>query len=398
MEPPKPVNTDESSDLSTIHDRPASSESSESYHDKEDDALLRESSPSTVFLDEYSTSPLMHSRDAGAFEDGDDVWTKSRILEPPRHTSQIKAFVAVFFALCWLFLLVLYFVQPIYPPISAKPAQLDTTYRPRRDFDLVVNMYREKAKGVSSIVNEILSSSPLSANNRVFIYNKDEETREPELRAEFPKAEIVHRPNVGREGETFLYHILSQWDDLARHTLFMQALPDDFEEFIRRIRQSFVLETGMLSLSFVSTVCDCHLCNDPYWHDYSGMMAETYELANNASCGWLLLSYKGQFVASAARIRGAGRDVYQYVHDALVREDSWAHQPDYWEPMDVGGDSMNAPALGFSLERLWFGIMQCSNLQVAARCPTMISATRRKTKADDCQCFDYEPGVSYIGN
>ena len=61
--------------------------------------------------------------------------------------------------------------------------------------------------------------------------------------------------------------------------------------------------------------------------------------------------------------------------------------------------SMALMDLRFTIERLWFAIMQCSNFEVPAHCHTMISrgTTHNDVAADDCQCFDHEPGVDYIG-
>jgi hypothetical protein len=84
--------------------------------------------------------------------------------------------------------------------------------------------------------------------------------------------------------------------------------------------------------------------------------AKTYEMANhNSNCGWLLLSYKGQFIASAQRIRGSGKEVFEYLHRGMAEEDSWAHQPEYLGANNQGAaDDMNAPALGYTLERMWY--------------------------------------------
>lgn len=377
----------------------SSPQSPESEGDQEDDTLLGGAYEASNLLRGSEKSDLRYSFDASDSRIDDSMQEADQPRRKRTCSPRAKACLVTISAICWLSLLLLYFVQPNHRQRTVKAANLDVTYKAVVDFDLVISMYREDANAVSGIVEQILETLPPSATYRVIIYSKDEELKEPEMRKVFPNAEIIQRPNVGREGETFLYHILNRWDDLARHTLFTQAYPDVFEEFLFRMTEHFVPETGMMGLSFVSEICDCHLCSGPYWHDYSGVLAKTYELANKEPCDWLLLSFKGQFIASAARIRGAGREVYEYLHRALVEEDSWAHHPDYWSPLGLGTDSMNAPRLGFTIERLWFAIMQCSNFEVPAHCHTMISrgTTHNDVAADDCQCFDHEPGVDYIG-
>lgn len=400
MEQSRLRNTGLLNDLDVKIQQTTSLEFSEPERDQESDALLGSTYEFSEVLEESEKSFCPYPLDADVYTRDQAIPVSDHPRSQTKHQQRAKACIVAFGSICWLLLLVLYFVQPNYRQSTAKPANLDVAYQATQDFDIVISMYREDPNAVSGILKEIIATLASSTSYRVLIYTKNEEWKEPEMRADFPDAEIIHRPNIGREGETYLYHILSRWDDLARHTLFTQAYPDNFEELLFRMKQHLVPETGMMGLSFVSEICDCHLCQGPFWHDYSGVLAKTYELANKRPCDWLLLSYKGQFIASAARIRGAGQEVYRYLEDALVEEDSWAHQPEYWTGLGLGTDSMNAPILGFTLERLWFAIMQCSNMKVPAHCHTMISTntTPSNVTADDCQCFDHEPGVNYIGS
>lgn len=307
------------------------------------------------------------------------VWTKV--------TPAVIIVCSTFIVICWA--LHTYLLHAHHTPSIAKPpTRLDRAYTPETDFDIVVSMYKEAPSTLNGTLTRILSLSTIPLNPRVFIYTKDENVNLASLQTFFPQAQIIRRPNIGREGETYLHYILANWDSLAHHTLFTQAGVDHLGKVQHRIDNYFIPErTGMLNLGSVPEVCDCHQCADPYWHDYSGTLAKVYEMANNRTCGWLMLTYKGQFIASAARIRGAGREVYQYLHDALTGEGSWAHQPEYLkEVADL--DSMNAPALGYSLERLWGGILQCADLTVVGRCPNMESGWRGKGTGMDCQCFD----------
>ncbi|EMD00583.1 hypothetical protein BAUCODRAFT_99931 [Baudoinia panamericana UAMH 10762] len=251
---------------------------------------------------------------------------------------------------------------------TGRVAILDTSYRATSsDFDIVVNMYRENPDGVNNTLNRILRTIP--HRSRIFVYTKDEQANIESLRSHFPTAIIAQGPNIGREGETYLHHVLTHWDDLGKHTMFIQAEVWEFESVLDRISRSFSARTGMQILGSVSEICDCHQCADAYWQDSAGFVPHFYELANNSGnitetkrgCGWLMLSYKGPFIASAARIRGSGRTVFEFLNDSIADPESWAHQRTTWESMRVGIDSMNAPSIGYSIERLWAGIMQCAD-------------------------------------
>ncbi|KAJ1568631.1 hypothetical protein HK405_015787 [Cladochytrium tenue] len=60
---------------------------------------------------------------------------------------------------------------------------------------------------------------------RLVVYTKDQEANLTELRALFGTPDVTRLPNVGREGHTFLHHLAARYDQLAAHTLFVQAHP-----------------------------------------------------------------------------------------------------------------------------------------------------------------------------
>jgi hypothetical protein len=99
-------------------------------------------------------------------------------------------------------------------------------------------------------------------STRIIIYYKGESDLTFNLEYYLDNTQIFHRPNVGREGETYLYHILSRRDNLATHTLFLQAHVHNPWKMHRRIDQYFVLSIGMLSLGFSGYTCDYGNCFD----------------------------------------------------------------------------------------------------------------------------------------
>ena len=105
-----------------------------------------------------------------------------------------------------------------------------TKSRNRPLFDIVLSYYDENPVKVRNEI-ELLKAVPAVAelNPRVVIYTKG--SVEPSGKAGLEVlrnklgADIIRTlPNVGRESHTFLAHIVDQWDNLAAHTLFGQAL------------------------------------------------------------------------------------------------------------------------------------------------------------------------------
>lgn len=96
----------------------------------------------------------------------------------------------------------------------------------------------------------------------------------------------------------------------------------------------------------------------------------------DTACHDLVLTYRGQFLASAARIRGNDKSLYGQLPDGLLDMSSWMHQPEYIERGLTTGtpDFLTDPAFGYVLERLWSGIMGCSSARVAYQSPSLLSS------------------------
>jgi hypothetical protein len=264
---------------------------------------------------------------------------------------------------------------------------LDLDFVPKTDVELVISMYKEPIEEVAYLIST-LKDMPNMPNPRVHIYIKDIDANVEDIKESTGADEVTPLPNIGREGETYLKHILDNWDSLAKQTVFLQADVHNPREFYPRIRDYFVPgRTGMLSLGWSGQVCNCDNCGDRFnlW-DTTHLFPEISNRINNATkCENVVLSYKGQFVASAKRIRGVDKSVYQDLHDAFVNPDSWAHQEEYLQGRP---DSMNAPAFGYLMERIWNLLFQCNSMDVAWKCPTLLSGLRIGGNFEDCQCLD----------
>lgn len=143
----------------------------------------------------------------------------------------------------------------------------------------------------------------------------------------------------------------------------------------------------MLSLGFTGHTCDCLDCGDVFsWSDTDAVVPRVYAQVYNQTCSpqdRVLLAYKGQFIASSARIRGIERTVYEDLHAQLVDP-----RTQVGTLPDGSTSSLSAPVFGYTVERLWSVLLQCSDMNVAARCPSLLSGTRRWGNVRDCQCLD----------
>ncbi|KAF1973452.1 hypothetical protein BU23DRAFT_130917 [Bimuria novae-zelandiae CBS 107.79] len=287
----------------------------------------------------------------------------------------------------WLAYLTLNFSEQVHENTTEAHPILDLNYTPQTDVEFVISMYKEPINQVAHLIST-LKKMPNMPDPQIHIYIKDIDTNLEEIQQGTGAHKVTPLPNIGREGETYLKHILGSWDTLAKQTVFLQADVHNPREFYPRIRDYFVPDrTGMLSLGWSGQVCNCENCGDRFnmW-DNTHLFPEISNRINNATkCDKVLLSYKGQFIASAKRIRGVDKSVYQDLHKAFVDRDSWAHQEEY---LQGRRDSMDAPVFGYTMERMWNLLFQCNSMDVAWKCPTLLSGNRIGGSVEDCQCLD----------
>jgi hypothetical protein len=287
----------------------------------------------------------------------------------------------------WIPYLMFNYSERIYNGPAIVQPLLDHGYRAGTAIEIVVNMYKEPVDEVAQLIST-LKAMPSLRESRVHVYTKDGEANVEHVKQRTGANNVTTLPNIGREGHTYLYHILQNWDTMARQTIFLQAGVHNPREFYPRIRDYFdPVRTGMLSLGWSGQVCSCEDCGDRFgFSDTAHLFPEIHDRINNSTkCDNMLLSYKGQFVVSAKRVRALDQSVYRGLFDAFVNKDSWAHREEFVQGRP---DSMGAPIFGYTVERMWSLLFQCNEMRVAWKCPSLLSGNRLGGSIEDCQCFD----------
>jgi hypothetical protein len=294
-------------------------------------------------------------------------------------------------------------------PLIIMPAPLEYTNLvlnpspfPASELEIVIARYAEPAAEVARVLESLLAAKSVRAvHARVTIYNKNTDTMEFErdLRASLASKVNVSchaLENVGREADTYLRHILSNWDNLANHTLFAQAEVEGLSSTVGWIDTFFNPRTGFLQLSYEGHMCaDCSHCGE--WTDDPAVLSELFSLANpNRQCRNLVWTFRGQFIVSGARIRANGKDVYETVLRNLTDPDNKMHAPEYTQGIwhSAQKDSLNDPVFGFTVERFWGILMQCSEPRVGHQSPSQFAVSMRPKwlaggfHHEDAQCLD----------
>ncbi|KAI1178354.1 hypothetical protein F4777DRAFT_114924 [Nemania sp. FL0916] len=239
------------------------------------------------------------------------------------------------------------------------------------DLDIVIAWYDEPVDQVISTAQLALEIPDFAGRKiRTIVYNKGS-LNETELAIKFPKEsglDIRRLENVGREGDTYLSHILDSEQNWASHTLFIQAEPHDPGYLQARLQDYLVRETGFLSLSHVRNFCpSCDACNDHSgWTEEGTVLREIFTRSNpHKTCQDISLTYRGQFVVSSRRMRQANHELLREMRTRVIEDDHF----------------------GYTLERSWGTIFRCPT--ISERCPTLLSGwIGNRAEKGDCQCLD----------
>lgn len=218
---------------------------------------------------------------------------------------------------------------------------------------------------------------------KIIIYTKNSGTNFATLKHTTAADEVIQLSNVGREGGTYLHHILSVYDDLPAFTMFTQAviqkgqyLTGEVEDdkvatlkdwLYERLSTKFGNDTGFMSLDRKHDVCYCGHCTDMGQDDFYPLWPQIYAMLENMVCQELeghVLSFNGHFIVSRKRVLARPRRIYEYLKELVdAREDHWIHsEPEpSWFEKDKGKSMPSNPKFGHTLERLWHVIFNCSN-------------------------------------
>lgn len=265
-------------------------------------------------------------------------------------------------------------------PFPTAPAKSD------RSFDIVVSYHDESLPElISTLTSFLVLPNVASLTQRVILYAKGSGSPTSELQLNLtmglpPNTAVVVRdlPNKGREGETYLHHIIDNYENatgLADHTLFLQAEMHDPLYMRPRITQYFVPRTGFLSLWHMETVCSSSTtCRDhSTWNPDPEVLESVFGAANNGTkLTDMVTTYRGQFITSAPRIRANTKSMYEDLDRRFIDSEE------------------ENPLWGYDLERLWGAVMRCpGGRRVGDRCPSLLSGMLGTVgEVEDCQCID----------
>ncbi|KAM3074042.1 hypothetical protein ACMFMG_008657 [Clarireedia jacksonii] len=313
--------------------------------------------------------------------------------------------------------------------VGPKAPFLDITYRAPTTSRLEIVIAHSEGDPVDllkDLISGVLGSqTAVQAHQpQIIIYTKQPNTADSSMdiveliRNKVGKERVINpRPNIGGVTETYLNHIITNWEQLPTQTLFLTTSNytiQNLDLIMRRLynyydpaahppaAENMDVLTGFLNLGEY-TSCDCYSCYDSLgWNDTFHLIPPMWSAARPVEkgqpehhCRKALITHGNNFLASAARIRGVKKDIWATLCDALSNPSlaaGWAHDRER-----IGGkdremygrkDSLEIPFLGYTMERLWGILLSCSTQEIAWKCPNMRRAWRNGGRKEDCACRD----------
>ncbi|KAI5820840.1 hypothetical protein BZA77DRAFT_49066 [Pyronema omphalodes] len=262
-------------------------------------------------------------------------------------------------------------------PIVLPPAKIDHQYQPPHRFEIVIAHYSEPLAELNNVLESLQRLPNLRQLSPIItLYSKNPSISDDTYQSLVPSARVIRHANNGREGGTYLHHLLSRYNELAEHTLFMQAEVHNLPYFLRHIEEFFDPErTGFLPLSFTGRTCELSRCVDEFGYretrgDIPALYMRLYDQLPER--GRISINYKGQFIVSAKRARGVKKDVLELLHQTVESE-------------------KRGRGFGYTLERIWGFVFNCADGEMAVRCGRDTFWKGRGEKdIDSCSCLDPE--------
>lgn len=291
-------------------------------------------------------------------------------------------------------------------PISAADAKLH----------VVIAHYEEEPYWIRTWLDDLRSLPVVqSLGLHITIYSKGN-TRNPlDIQATTAADAVIPLPNVGREGSTYLHHILTHWDNLAPFTLFTQSYLKKSQQtsgpatghlmdwLSTRLATTLSNTTGFMSLDRKHDICYCGHCTDMGRDDFYPLWPQLYTYITGSLCQRQqghILSFNGHFIVSRARVHARPREVYAFLRDLVdAPADYWIHsepEPAWFEKAKKYKSKPSDPKFGHTLERLWHTLFACDRPEVVRDCDVV---GMKAEGQGGCSCLDEPPdkGIDWRG-
>ena len=266
--------------------------------------------------------------------------------------------------------------------VSASPTSQNLTrayeyacLQANRTVDIVLSLYEEDLEVVRSKLERLQNHHFVANRACVHVYAKPGRTLSLIDAARLNETVVVKTQNRGRESGAYLQYILSNYLNLPRHTIFLQADIEEIDKVLEMLSQA-TEKTGFLGLGIWGT-CNCDNCN--LIHGKLVRVREIWALATGKFClENFQANFRGQMLVSKTRIQRHRSKLYLMLLQSLfapskhpIHEDSKYLDSQLVREMlrnvtenEGGHDSL----FGHVMERMWSVIFDCYGKEAHKGC------------------------------
>ena len=290
--------------------------------------------------------------------------------KPRRFGFHVGTFVSYFLFCCfWSTAGVATVLLPPLPHHHHDDGQHDfACLRADRPIDIVLSHYNEDVNSVRSKL-ERLQNHPFVANRAcVHVYSKSPSSHSLALidAAGLNETVVIKTRNMGRESGSYLQYILSNYHNLPRHVMFLQADVEDIDNVLEKLNKA-TERTGFGGLG-IWVNCNCDNCN--LVPGKLVRIREIWALATGTLClGDFQANLRGQMLVSRKRVHRHPPKFYLMLLRSLHAMPGHALHGDlkYIDESDFSRDIRRAVGIqgahdslfGHVVERMWSVVFGC---------------------------------------
>lgn len=241
-----------------------------------------------------------------------------------------------------------------------------------RQLDIVVSHCAEDLQKLQHVLHTIVSVPAIAAlETCVHVYTKCREREH--VRQALPAAILVDKlDNIGREGHTYLTHIVRHYDNLPAFSVFLQAGVEVEDRLVPRL-ETLNSTTGFINLGNPWVSQAVHENGEKHQEEHFIRLPELYSwVYQDLAPPQIDLTYQGQFLVAKQRLLHHPLRFYQKLLQYLtapqghfVTQDykfirhpkRWDHKKRWANP--TPDQHLNDPFFGHVLERAWGFIFLC---------------------------------------
>jgi len=223
--------------------------------------------------------------------------------------------------------------------------------------EYIISRYNEDVNWATKAINEY---------DKLTIYNKGKTLDISK------NSEVVNLPNVDREGHTYLYHIISNYDSLAEISVFLQGRIDDlvypaFNPLYLYVDMARIYGFGA---SHIKLVGPTYWSNNPFNYEGNGRHALQLQSGEMLNTSETMLEFFYRFLGPVPILSAVS-----YCGCFSVKKELILSRPiTFYKNLFKEINKHPNPLAGHYLERMWLYIFTgTKNLKYISKIPDSIS-------------------------